>query len=243
MEDSKSKVEAEISTLSDHHALVCKEIEDNFDKIEAAVKERRAALLRDAGDLRTSKEQTLKDQMEELEAAISNVTDAIERSAGLINYSNDLEIVERQALVESRLKKMTLSGSAPVRHCPSHAAKDAGSRVIINLRATFCTKEAARSSLHNANKYRLPALFWQEPRESGTLSVALFSHIKAAVAGYGSVRGTPSAAATAHKHQLEKLVSEADKILSNRVKVQAVDGNPPPDTAVATSDGSYCVIM
>jgi len=87
--------------------------------------------------------------------------------------------------------------------------------------------------------------FPKDPCESGSLSVALFSHINAAVAGYGAVRGTPVAAATAHKHQLEKLVSEADKILSYRAKDQSADGSKVTveQATSATGDGSYCTIM
>mmetsp|Transcript_35079 Transcript_35079/g.99473 ORF Transcript_35079/g.99473 Transcript_35079/m.99473 type:complete len:469 (-) Transcript_35079:115-1521(-) len=207
MESSIKAINAEKLQLSEHYTKVCDEINTNFENLIEAINDRKVALLKDAKDLRTSKENALSEQRDAIEKAISDVTDSIDRANTLLNYSNDLEIVERQGLFEARLKKM------------------AG-------------KEIAK-----------------EPCESGSLSVALFSHINAAVSGYGSVRGTPVAAATAHKHQLEKLVNEADKILSNRAKQQAMDGSKAvdgskamvsenvPEAIANVNDGSYCSIM
>jgi len=76
---------------------VCDEIDGNFEKIEAAVKARRAALLQDAKELRSAKERSLNSQKESIERAIMDVSDAIERSMALVNYSNDLELVRGNA--------------------------------------------------------------------------------------------------------------------------------------------------
>mmetsp|Transcript_29821 Transcript_29821/g.76515 ORF Transcript_29821/g.76515 Transcript_29821/m.76515 type:complete len:345 (-) Transcript_29821:62-1096(-) len=201
MEASKEKIAQELKILEGSHALVCDEIERNFDKILEAVKERKATLISDASQLRASKEKALTEQMRSIDSIVSRASDAIDRSLSMVNYSNDLELVERQELVMNRLKKMTESATVQA-----------------------------------------------EPVDSGAMSVALFNHINSAVAGYGAVRGSPNKAAAAHKQQLEKLVSEADHILSKRTSTQELDGTvvtptpgaPPAESAV---DPSYCTIM
>lgn len=55
MEASKEKIAQELKILEGSHALVCDEIERNFDKILEAVKERKATLISDASQLRASK--------------------------------------------------------------------------------------------------------------------------------------------------------------------------------------------
>jgi len=97
IEAAKAQVEQEISILSAQHQQVCDEIDGNFEKIEAAVKARRAALLQDAKELRSAKERSLNSQKESIERAIMDVSDAIERSMALVNYSNDLELVRGNA--------------------------------------------------------------------------------------------------------------------------------------------------
>lgn len=117
----------------------------------------------------------------------------------------------------NRLKKMTESATVQAVSARKHCACLAGAAGSPSLRWR-----------PNGCWFTAPRLHEQEPVDSGAMSVALFNHINSAVAGYGAVRGSPNKAAAAHKQQLEKLVSEADHILSKRCPHTL---SPPSDNA------------
>eukprot|EP00854_Cymbomonas_tetramitiformis_P025021 gene25021-30522_t len=109
LEVAVENVECEKQKLDGAYELVTKAIEVNFAAIQAAVAQRKDALLSDSLNLFNLKLETLEKEKSSLETELDRTNEAIGRAEAVVAYSNDLELVNQKSLVSTRLSAVTAS--------------------------------------------------------------------------------------------------------------------------------------